>query len=222
MARRTKEDADRTRELVLDAAEQVFLERGVARATLDDVAQAAGFTRGAVHWHFKDKIGLFNALVGRVLQIEEALVQRISAIHGPDPLKSLRDITIETLRNLETDPRQRRLVQVLRLRCEYTEELAPALDRHLAVDALLLKAVQRIFASVASRGGLAPGWKPKVAGLAFHALAWGLVDTWLRTNGKDFSLARDGAAAIRAFVGGVAYAPAGLKPALAAGNQERV
>ena len=204
MARRTKEDADRTRELVLDAAEQVFLERGVARATLDDVAQAAGFTRGAVHWHFKDKIGLFNALVGRVLLIEEALVQQISTIHGPDPLKSLRDLTIETLRTLETDPRQRRLVQVLRLRCEYTEELAPALDRHLAADALLLKAVQRIFANVAAGGGLASGWKPKIAGLAFHTMAWGLIDFRLRTDGKDFSLAREGAAAIRAFVAALA------------------
>jgi AcrR family transcriptional regulator len=204
VARRTKEDADRTRELVLDAAEQVFLDRGVARATLDDVAQAAGFTRGAVHWHFKDKIGLFNALVGRLLVIEEALVQRISAIHGPDALRDLRDITIETLRNLETDLQQRRLVQVLRLRCEYTEELAPALDRHLAVDALLLKAVQRIFAKVAAGGGLAPSWKPKVAGLAFHALTWGLIDLRFRTDDKDFSLARDGAAAIRAFVGSIA------------------
>ena len=204
MARRTKEDADRTRELVLDAAEQVFLERGVARATLDDVARTAGFTRGAVHWHFKDKIGLFNALVGRVLVIEEALVRRTSAIHGPDALKDLRDITIETLRNLETDAQQRRLVQVLRLRSEYTEELAPALDQHLALDALLLKAVQRIFAKVATGNGLAPGWKPKIAGLAFHALAWGLIDTWLRSNSKDFSLAREGAAAIRAFVGSLA------------------
>jgi AcrR family transcriptional regulator len=204
MARRTKEEADRTRELVLDAAEQVFLERGVARATLDDVARVAGFTRGAVHWHFKDKTGLFNALVERVLLIEEPLVERISDIHGPDPLKSLRDITIETLRNFETDPQQRRLVQVLRLCCEYTEELAPALDRHLAADALLLKAVQRIFAKVATGSELAPGWKPKIAGLAFHALAWGLIDTWLRSNGKDFSLAKDGAAAIRAFIGSLA------------------
>jgi AcrR family transcriptional regulator len=204
MARRTKEDADRTRDLVLDAAEQAFLERGVARATLDDVAQAAGFTRGAVHWHFKDKIGLFNALVERVLIVEEALVERISAIHGPDALKTLGDITIETLRTLEADPRQRRLVQVLRLRCEYTEELAPALDRHLATDTRLLKAVQRIFANVAAQGGLAPGWKPKVAGLAFHALTWGLIDLRFRSGGKDFSLAKDGAAAIRAFVATVA------------------
>lgn len=211
MARRKKEDADRTRELVLDAAEQVFLERGVARATLDDVAQAAGFTRGAVHWHFKDKIGLFSALVERVLLVEEALVERISAIHGPDALQTLGEITVETLRTLETDPRQRRLVQVLRLRCEYTDELAPALDRHLAADALLLKAVQRIFANAAAEGGLAPGWKSKSAGLAFHALTWGLIDLRFRTDGKDFSLARDGAAAIRAFIASVAT-----------GEQERV
>jgi AcrR family transcriptional regulator len=206
MARRTKEEADRTRDLVLDAAEQVFLERGVARATLDDVARVAGFTRGAVHWHFKDKTGLFNALVGRVLLIEEALIQQISEIDGPNALNELRDITIETLRTLETDPRQRRLLEVLRLRCEYTEELSPALDRHLAADALLLKTVQRVFAKVAAARELAPAWKPKIAGLTFHALAMGLIDGWFRSNGKDFSLAREGSAAIRSFVASLAAA----------------
>ena len=62
MARRTKEEAEQTRNAVLTAASQVFLERGVARATLEEVAQAAGVTRGAVYWHFRDKVDLFLAI----------------------------------------------------------------------------------------------------------------------------------------------------------------
>lgn len=204
MARRTKEQADRTREQVLDAAEQVFLERGTARATLDDVAQAAGFTRGAVHWHFGDKLGLFNALLGRVWLIEEALARRMAAIEGPDALKNLGDALIEALQVLEADPHQRRLLTVLRLRCEYTDEMAPALNRQRSADVLLFEAMQRVFAEVAARGRLAPLWHPTIAALAFHSLATGLVDSWLRTGGKDFSLAKEAAAAIRSFLAAVA------------------
>lgn len=59
--RRTKEDAQHTREALLDAAELVFAQRGVSRTSLQEIAKAAGLTRGAVYWHFKDKAELFNA-----------------------------------------------------------------------------------------------------------------------------------------------------------------
>ena len=63
MARRTKEDAQATRTALLDAAERVFQQRGVSRTSLNEIAQAAGVTRGALYWHFKDKAALFNAMM---------------------------------------------------------------------------------------------------------------------------------------------------------------
>ena len=48
MARRTKEEAQETRNALLDAAEHVFSERGVSRTSLTDVAAAAGGK-----WHHK-------------------------------------------------------------------------------------------------------------------------------------------------------------------------
>ena len=48
MARRTKEDAEATRNKLLDAALEVFYAKGVAGASLTDVAVAASVTRGAV------------------------------------------------------------------------------------------------------------------------------------------------------------------------------
>jgi len=65
---------------VLQAAAQVFAERGFAAASLDQVAAAAGFTKGAVYSNFGSKDELFLALMadevaGRVEVVEAALRQ---------------------------------------------------------------------------------------------------------------------------------------------------
>jgi len=54
-----------TRSLLLDAAEQVFAEKGFTAATLDDIAQAAGYTKGAIYKHFAAKEELFLAVSDR-------------------------------------------------------------------------------------------------------------------------------------------------------------
>ncbi|MDR0458334.1 MAG: TetR family transcriptional regulator, partial [Burkholderiaceae bacterium] len=77
MARRTKEDAQATRAAVLDAAERVFLRRGVTRTSLAEIAQAAGVTRGAIYGHFRTKADLFTAMMGRVTQPLEAEIARL-------------------------------------------------------------------------------------------------------------------------------------------------
>jgi AcrR family transcriptional regulator len=52
-----------TREYLLEAAARVFGERGFHGASLDQVAAAAGFTKGAVYSNFKNKDELFLALI---------------------------------------------------------------------------------------------------------------------------------------------------------------
>jgi AcrR family transcriptional regulator len=54
-----------TRELLLDAAVEVFARKGYEGASLDDVAEAAGFTKGAVYSNFTRKSELFRALLER-------------------------------------------------------------------------------------------------------------------------------------------------------------
>ena len=63
-----------TREYLLQAAALVFSERGFHAATLDEVAAAAGFTKGAVYSNFKSKEDLFLAL------LEDAYARDITAI----------------------------------------------------------------------------------------------------------------------------------------------
>ncbi|GAA17575.1 probable transcriptional regulator [Pseudomonas aeruginosa NCMG1179] len=49
MARKTKEESQKTRDGILDAAERVFLEKGVGTTAMADLADAAGVSRGAVY-----------------------------------------------------------------------------------------------------------------------------------------------------------------------------
>lgn len=202
MARRTKEEAERTRAAVLDAAVQVFLAQGVARATLEDVARAAGVTRGAVYWHFRDKLDLFLAIDARARLPAEELLAEVAGHDGPDPLGELARVLTERLVALEADAERRRYLTVVLVRCEYTEEMAPALDRQRRADAALRAELQRIFESAAAArpGGLAPAWRPGTAALALHALVTGLINAWLRGGPGDLGLATEGANAVRAFL----------------------
>jgi AcrR family transcriptional regulator len=59
----TERRRQQTREYLLDAAAQVFAQRGFHGASLDQVAAAAGFTKGAVYSNFKNKDELFLALI---------------------------------------------------------------------------------------------------------------------------------------------------------------
>ena len=56
---------EHTRSVLLDAAEEVFAEKGFAPATLDDIARAAGYTKGAIYKHFTTKEDLFLAVSDR-------------------------------------------------------------------------------------------------------------------------------------------------------------
>src|SRR2546429_5041152 len=51
------------REALLEAALQVFAERGYRDASVDEVAERAGYSKGALYWHFSSKDDLFFALV---------------------------------------------------------------------------------------------------------------------------------------------------------------
>jgi AcrR family transcriptional regulator len=69
-----------TRADLLAAARDVFVRRGFHRASLDEIAEEAGYTKGAVYSNFADKDGLFLALLderyeGRVARYSEMMLE---------------------------------------------------------------------------------------------------------------------------------------------------
>ena len=182
--RRTKAEAEQTREAVIGAAVAVFLERGVARATFDEIARAAGVTRGAVYWHFQNKLEIFLTLERRAnLQNEEfgaLLTARLAADPGLDPLDELAGAIREGLHAFETNPERCRILTVLWQRCEYVGEMLPAQERQQRADAALRALFEAVIGLAATRGRVAPEWPPALAARALLLLINGAVADWLR------------------------------------------
>ena len=113
MVRKTKEEALETRARILATAEQIFSEQGVAHTSLQDIAVAANVTRGAIYWHFKNKIDLLDAMVQRVKTPMEEGLRRSSDVSASDPLGQLRQSATETLNLVREDPSARRVCEIL-------------------------------------------------------------------------------------------------------------
>ena len=63
MARRTKEEAEQTKQAILGSALELLYEKGFSRTTFDEVAKRINLTKGAVYWHFRNKADLLAELM---------------------------------------------------------------------------------------------------------------------------------------------------------------
>ena len=68
MARRTKEEAEKTRARIMASALALFAKKGYDRTTFNDIAARLKLTKGAVYWHFESKQALFMALLDEMLE----------------------------------------------------------------------------------------------------------------------------------------------------------
>ena len=84
--RRSKEDSEQTRAAILDAAARMFCEKGYAATTVESIARAAGVTRGAFYWHFRDRSDVLGALHGRSFLPQERFLTAAIESGAEDPL----------------------------------------------------------------------------------------------------------------------------------------
>lgn len=178
MARRTKEEAEKTRQNILDAAFDTFTQKGFMRTTLCDVASAAGVTRGAIYWHFKDKVDLFIALAEEV----EASAAARPEDFQEDLVQSLEDLKGEILNYLahfEGNDRYAVFYEMVNHKTEYTEELEPVLTRQREIQRGILKKTEGMFAQLKAKGSVRRDLDPGNAALSLIAFVVGLIEIWL-------------------------------------------
>jgi AcrR family transcriptional regulator len=65
-ASRKTQQSERTREALLATCLRLSAHRGFARTSIDEIARAAGVTKGAMYWHFASKDDLFHAILDRI------------------------------------------------------------------------------------------------------------------------------------------------------------
>lgn len=119
--RKTKLDAMRTRQLLIDTAIAEFARRGVSNTTLTDIADAAHVTRGAIYWHFSSKAELFNEIWKQQEEIKKTAY--LNSDEHPEPLAQLREILKAPLKAVAVDPKRRALMDILYHKCEFTADM---------------------------------------------------------------------------------------------------
>jgi TetR/AcrR family transcriptional regulator, acrAB operon repressor len=202
MARKTKEDAQETRHAILDAAEQVFQKHGVSRTSLAQIAEAAGMTRGAIYWHFKNKAALFDAMIERVFDPLEAKMAEAMAQGVEDPLRSQRDLAVYFIERVAAEPQYLRILEISWHKCEYVGEMATSRDNHLECGNRYLSLLENAMRLAIERGYLSPKVEPRRAAVGVMAVIDGLVVNWTLDH-QLFPLAEYGTAAIDTYFAGL-------------------
>ncbi|RZI86471.1 MAG: TetR family transcriptional regulator [Rubrivivax sp.] len=200
--RRTKEDALLTRGKLLDTAELLFSNQGVARTSLQDIAHAAGLTRGAIYWHFADKADLFNAMMERATMPMEEALKDLTEHPGKHPLRQVRDAMVGALKLIAHDERTRRVMEIARRKAEFVDDMSRARDRHLEVHLRCRAHVEGAIRQ-AQRQGLVKG-KPgaRAVAVGIMAIVNGLIEMWM-LDATLFPLVKAGEQALDTYLAGL-------------------
>ncbi|MDL9988716.1 multidrug efflux transporter transcriptional repressor AcrR [Providencia rettgeri] len=179
MARKTKQQAEETRQEILDAAIKTFSERGVSATSLADIVKAAGVTRGAIYWHFKNKVDLFYQACefgdNQIVQAEEYYRSK----YTNDPLSILRELLVYILTDFIESPKNRALMEIFFLKCELVGEMAELVDfKRANYVASQCRIVDNLTACI-DAGQLPADLDVECAAIMIRSLMSGLLENWL-------------------------------------------
>lgn len=206
MARATKAEAQETRNRILDAAEDVFHRLGVARTSLADIAEAAHVTRGAIYWHFKNKLELFNAMCERVRLPMVEMVQESAEGEGEDPLGQLRATCLFVFRETATNPHARKVFGILFHRCEYNDAAQDFVTLQQETLNTGARNIARTLENAIAHGQLPADLDTKLAAILFQASWRGLLGNWL-ISPDSFDLDKDAERFVEACIDSLRQAP---------------
>lgn len=156
MARKCKEDAEKTRQAVLESALDVFSEKGYAKATFDEIAARAGFTKGAVYWYFRNKADLITALIVEYMQRKRAEI--VPLLPKGKTLDDLLEYFVIWAEEGRKDLRFSRFNRFVLCQMEWSEAVIERVDKGLKiVKHYHLEKINEVLVELQKNGGLKDG-----------------------------------------------------------------
>lgn len=182
MVRKTKEDAELTRQTIIRAAREMFLLKGVSRTSLEQIATQAGVTRGAVYWHFKNKAELFYAMREQVFlplidRMDDALVSEHA---DADPLSRIQQFLETTIQILNDDIETRQIYEVMMSKCEYVDEFSDVLQDILNNCNSLVEKLEHAYDQANTMQLILPQMSAKDLAADTHLFFSGLLHMWVK------------------------------------------
>ncbi|ARO87289.1 TetR family transcriptional regulator [Nitrosospira lacus] len=188
MARKTKEDAELTRQRLIQAAREVFLARGVSRTTMEHIAVQAGVTRGAIYWHFNNKIALFQAMREQVfLPLIDRMDDTLLVERSEDPLACIEKFLCGTIQILTDSIETRQIYEIMMIKCEYVDEFATVLRQILSNCSGIEEKLKLVYERAKTREQLHISHDPSQLATDTHLFFIGLLHMWVKdTDGNHF------------------------------------
>ncbi len=158
------EQMARNRQLVLVAARRVFLAQGYASATLDAIAEEAGFSKGVVYSQFESKADMFLALLEARINERAGQNERLAAqFDGRQLAEAVPQLALALRR---AEPEWTQLVLEFRLHAARVPELN---RRYAELHERTVHRLATVFSRLHERAGSTPNYPPLV--MAKMALA---------------------------------------------------
>ena len=201
MARKTKAETELTYNALLDAAMMLFTRQGVARTTLNDIAQEAQMTRGAVYWHFDNKDAVIRALWERnACKTHERFVASMEFLSASaNPGECVRETLKASLRELMADPKVGQVMRIVFNNVEFTDEKTPLQEFLIQREKTILHVMEQLFEALAEQNCLKVSYPPAFLSCSLLAYMRGLLDMQLAPKGNGVNLLRDGDAHVDLF-----------------------
>ena len=173
--KRTPEQARQTRESLLRAALEVFDRRGVARASLAEIAREAGVTRGALYWHFKSREDLFDALFQHLFHAFGTRLDNDIRSGSPDMLGNLRQALLGNFQRLECDETIYKFLRIVHLKYEHTSDNAAIASLMQRYKHMWRERMHAALTLCVHQGALPAALDVEAAALYLNALLFGLL-----------------------------------------------
>ncbi|WP_426445490.1 multidrug efflux transporter transcriptional repressor AcrR [Siccibacter colletis] len=179
MARKTKQQALETRQHILDVALRLFSQQGVSATSLAEIAQAAGVTRGAIYWHFKNKSDLFSEIWALSESSISDLEIEYRAKFPDDPLSVLRELLIYVLEATAAEERRRLMMEIIFHKCEFVGEMAVAQQAQRNLCVASNERIEQTLNDCIEAGMLPAKLQTRRAAILMRSYISGIMENWL-------------------------------------------
>lgn len=212
MARKTKEQALETRGQIIDAAIARFSEHGVSATSLADIAHAAGVTRGAIYWHFKNKADLLNEIWAQSESGMEDLEHEYQIKYPGDPLSVMRAMLNYVFEATARDQRRRSLMEIIFHKCEFVGEMTTLqmVQQNLYLECY--EKIEEVLRDCIGHQQLPADLDTRRAAVIIRGYVSGIMENWLFMP-ESFDLAADAPLLVEILIEMLTSSPSLRQPA---------
>ena len=176
--RKTKIEAQKTRQYILNAALDVFYEAGVTDATLQAIAQKACVTRGALYWYFNNKEDLFEEMCKQKHAIFLELLNDQTLNSCNNVWAHLKNSLLQLFTLISTNEQQKKFCIIMTTKCERTSNNKTITNLAQRYHKIIQTQIQRAIELSIQQGSLPAQTNPPLAVLYLESNMVGLIYMW--------------------------------------------